>query len=97
MESLSILSLAGVVLFYQDSAVIMAINLSKYTGGVAHIQNDAIITWLFQTVGTCAIPMTHGYGHGNRKCMTSGTLAQRLHISDIVAALYENLNHTSFT
>ena len=61
MECLSILSLAGVVLFYQDSAVIMAINLSKYTGGVAHIQNDAIITWLFQTVGTCAIPMTHGY------------------------------------
>ena len=39
MECLSILSLAGVVLFYQDSAVIMAINLSKYTGGVAHIRN----------------------------------------------------------
>ena len=43
-ESFSIWSLAGVVLFYQNSAVIMAIRLSTQTGWQARIQNDAIMT-----------------------------------------------------
>ena len=51
MESLSICSLAGA---YQNSAV-MAIIWSKHTEGVAHVH--PIMTWPFQMVWTCAIPM----------------------------------------
>ena len=54
MESRSICHLACVVLFYQNSAIIMAIRLS--TQRVWHNQNDAIMTCRFKYLRTYAIP-----------------------------------------
>ena len=54
MESLLICNLACVVLFYQNSAIIMAIRLS--TQRVWHNQNDTIMTCRFKYLRTYAIP-----------------------------------------
>ena len=57
MESLSLCYVAGFVLFLKTLLQLPIPDLSKYTEGVVgDRKNDAIMTWVFQTVWTYVIP-----------------------------------------